>query len=369
MIEEALRLTVYFGERDRAHRPDRARQGLLADALIDLYARHGVRTSVLLRGIEGFGAKHRLVAEHLLTLSEDLPLLALAVDTPARIEGVLGDVCSLSRHGAITLERTRLLRGDRVVAGSTRSAKLTVYLGRQQRAQGRPAHLAVVDCLRRHRVAGASVLLGLDGTTRGERARGRFFARNTHVPLMVQSVGESSAIAGAVEELHALLVEPTMTLERVQVCKRDGELLSEPLQAPAPDAAGLAHWQKLVVYTSERTRYGREPLHGALVRRLRREGAAGATSVRSQWGYHGEHAPHGEALWSIRRHTPVLTLVMDTPENARRWFSIIDEMTRERGLLTSELVPALRVTGPDIAHGGLRLAERHGARPGDMPAR
>jgi PII-like signaling protein len=361
MIEEGLRLTAYFGERDRAE------GGLLADALIDLYARHSVRASVLLRGIEGFGIGHRLATERLLSLSEDLPLLALAVDTPARIEAVLEDVRALSHHGAITLERARLFSGDGPAAelspGSD-AAKLTIYIGRQERVAARPAYLEVVDCLRRHGVAGANVLLGLDGTAGGVRRRGRFFARNAQVPLMIQSVGDSATIALALEEIAAMLSEPTITLERVRVCKRDGVLLAEALQPPVADTAGLAYWQKLVVHTSERTRHGHEPLHGALVRRLRREGAAGATALRGQWGYHGEHAPHGEAFWSIHRHVPVLTLVMDTPENTRRWFQIVDEMTRESGLVTSEIVPALRAAGPGIEHGGLELAERHGRSPG-----
>ena len=69
-----LKLTTYFGERDRAG--DR----FLADALLDLYARHELRTSVVLRGVEGFGVKHHLHTDRLLTLSEDLPLVSVAVD-------------------------------------------------------------------------------------------------------------------------------------------------------------------------------------------------------------------------------------------------------------------------------------------------
>ena len=55
------------------------------------------------------------------------------------------------------------------------------------------------------------------------------------------------------------------------MCKRDGVLLAEPLQPPAADVAGLAYWQKLVVYTGERTRNSavdaveHQPLHSALV--------------------------------------------------------------------------------------------------------
>jgi PII-like signaling protein len=356
-VEDGLRLTAYIGERDRAD------GRLLADALVDVFARHGVRTSVLLRGIEGFGIKHRLQTERLLTLSEDLPLLAVALDTPARIQTLLEEVRALSRHGVITLERVRLLSGSGAeveLRSGPDAAKLTVYVGRREQAVGRPAYLAVVDCLHRHGVAGASVLLGLDGTVRGVRHRGRFFAGNAQVPLMIQSVGESARIASALRELEGMLDEPAMTLERVRVCKRDGVLLAEPLRPPAADDAGLAYWQKLVVYTSEQSRYEHQPLHSALVRRLRREGAAGATALRGQWGFHGEHPPHGERFWSLRRHVPVLTLLLDTPENMRRWFEIVDRMTGETGLVTSEIVPALRAAGPGIEYGGLVLAARHG---------
>ncbi len=155
-----------------------------------------------------------------------------------------------------------------------------------------------------------------------------------------------------------------MTLERVRVCKRDGVLLAEPLRPPATDGAGLAYWQKLVVYASEQTRHEGQPLHSALMRRLRREGAAGATALRGQWGYHGEHRPHGERFWSLRRHVPVLTVLLDTPANMLRWFEIVDEMTGETGLVTSEIVPALRAAGPGIEHGGLKLAALHGSATG-----
>jgi PII-like signaling protein len=381
--EDGLRLSAYIGERDRAG------GRLLADALMDAFDRHGVRTSVLLRGIEGFGIKHRLQSERLLTLSEDLPLLAIALDTEPRVAALLEDVRALSRHGTITLERARLLGGPAAAAphapgrGALASGspgmevpvvdapvvdatgadatKLTIYIGRQERIAGRAAHVAVVDCLRRHGVAGASVLLGLDGTAHGVRQRARFFARNARVPVMIQSVGESASIASALEEIAGMLSDPAMTLERVRVCKRDGVLLTEPLRPPAVDGAGLAYWQKLVVYTSEQSRHGGEPLHSALLRRLRREGAAGATVLRGQWGYHGEQQPHGEAFWSLRRHVPVLTLLLDTPANMRRWFEIVDRMTAETGLVTSEVVPALRAAGPGIAHGGLELAARRGA--------
>jgi PII-like signaling protein len=89
---------------------------------------------------------------------------------------------------------------------------------------------------------------------------------------------------------------------------------------------------------------------------LREAGAAGATSLRGIWGYHGDHEPHGDRFWTLRRHVPVLTVIVDTPERIRRWFPIVDELTDETGPVTSELVPAFHATGPGIASGGLALA-------------
>jgi PII-like signaling protein len=353
MGEDALKLTAYLGERDRFGR------ALAADALLDLYERHGVRTSALFRGIEGFGIKHRLQTERLLSLSEDLPLIAIALDERARIEALLDEVRAITRHGVITLERAQLLAGgaEGVELPSPPDAvKLTIHLGRQERSEGRPAHVAVVELLHRHGLAGASVLLGLDGTVHGVRRRARFFARNAQVPLMISGVGEPDCVARALPELSGMLSEPSMTLERVRVCKRDGLLLAGPAEPPPIADVGLAYWQKLVIHAGEQARHAGEPIYSALVRRLRREGAAGATALRGEWGYHGEHRPHGERFWSLRRHVPVLTVLLDTPANMRRWFAIVDEMTGETGLVTSELVPALRAAGPGVEHGGLALA-------------
>ena len=50
MNEDCLKLTAYFGERDRAG--DR----FLADALVDIYARHELQTSLVMRGVDQPGA-------------------------------------------------------------------------------------------------------------------------------------------------------------------------------------------------------------------------------------------------------------------------------------------------------------------------
>ena len=335
-----VKLTSYFGERHRVG------GAFVADSLIELYGRHQIAVSILFRGTEGFGLKHYLRTDRSLSLSEDLPLVAIAVDTGARIDAVLGSAVELSQTGLVTLERARLLAGTDPKSSTSpaslhEATKLTVYLGRQERAGRVPAFVAVCDLLYRRGIDGATALLGVDGTAHGRRERAAFFSRNAEVPMMVVAVGSGDRIGGLLPELDALLRRPLTTLERVRICKRDGRLLAAPHPAPGAGGPGPARWQKLTVYTSEAARHHGQPIHRAIVRRLRAAGISGATTVRGMWGFHGDHAPHGDRLLQLGRHVPVVTIVIDTPERIAAAFSVIDELTSERGLVTVETVPEL----------------------------
>ena len=357
MNHDCLKLTTYFGERHRT-----ATQ-FVADALLDLYGRKELEVSIMMRGAEGFGRGHRLRTDRILTLSEDLPMVTVAVDTRTRIENLLDEVMSIKRHGLVTLERARMLTGEVGAVALPEelheATKLTIYVGRQEQISGTPAFVAVCELLHRRGIAGATALLGVDGTAHGVRERARFFGRNAEVPMMIIAVGAGEQIARVLPELGVLLGRPLLTLERVRVCKRDGELLSPPTSLPATDERGLAIWQKLMVYASEQARHGRSPLHVALVRRLRQTGAGGATCLRGVWGFHGDHAPHGDRLLQLRRHVPLVTIIVDTPERIADSFEIVDELTDEAGLVTSEMVPAMASLAEGRRQrGGLRLA-RH----------
>lgn len=347
---EGIKLTTYFGERQRA-----TDGRFAADALLGLYGRHQLATSILLRGVEGFGARHRLRTDATLTLSEDLPLTAIAVDVRSRIDEVLASTAQLLTVGLVTLERARLLSGaiPELALGENagEEIKLTIYLGRQERAYRTSAYLAVCDLLHRRGIAGATVLLGVDGTVHGERERAAFFSRNAKTPMMIIAVGSGPRIGRVLPELGGLLRHPLVTLERVRICKRDGQLLRGPEDPPG---AGRQDWRKLMVYTSESALHDGQPVHRAIVRQLRAAGLSGATTQRGIWGFHGAHAPHGDRLLQLGRRVPAVTIVVDTPERTAAAFGIIDALTTEHGLVTSEMVPVLHPAG--------------GAQPPRLPA-
>lgn len=332
---QALKLSVYFGERSRAH------GRLMSDSLLDIYERRRVRLSILLRGAQGFGEKHRLRTDRLLTLSEDLPVLAMAIDDSRLMHELASEAAELLKGGLITLERAELLADPPCRHLPSEALKLSVYLGRHERVDGRPAFAAACQLLYERGLSGATVLLGVDGTRRGQRERAHFFARNERVPMMILAVGESGGILAGANELRRMLPDALFTVERVRVCKRDGELLEGPHALENATDGSTGTLQKLTIVTSEATMYGgKRPLHAELLLRLRASQLSGATSLRGIWGFHGDHAPHGEKLLSIRRHVPIVTTVIDSPRRIAQGFALVDELTRERGLVTSELVPA-----------------------------
>lgn len=320
MSAPPLKLTAHFGERDRAG------DALLADALLADFARHGIRTSALLRGVEGYGLRHHLRTDRLLSLSEDLPTVAVAVDEADRIRAALGELPGPRGTGLVTLEEVR-------PANHGEDLELTVYLHRRQRAGGVPAYVAVCELLRRQGVDGATALLGVDGTIAGRRRRARFFSANADVPTLVVAVGAAGPIGAGLAELQQAVEAAATTVEPVRVCKRDGRLLARP------EGEG---WQRLTLYASEAATAAGHPLHGELIRRLRRSGARGATSLRGIWGFHGDHEPHGDRLLQLRRRAPIVTAVVDEGERLAAAFDLIDELTPERGLITAERVEVVR---------------------------
>jgi PII-like signaling protein len=335
--DDCLKLTTYFGLRDRNN------DGLVADMLLDVYCRMKLETSLLLLGAEGFGLKHHLRSDLHADLAGSLPLVSIAIDTRERIEIALETVTRSKHRGLLTLEPARMLTGRVGESALYDVTKLSVYLQQQERVFGQPAFMAICDLLYRRGLAGATVLRGVDGTVRGERKRAKSFSLNAEVPVMVTIIGTGEQIGTVIPELAGLLRRPLFTLERVQVCKHGGKLLAHPYPPPGERTANRNAQQKLVIYASEPAKNGRGPIHSTLIRRLGRcKSAAGATSLPGIWGFHGDHFPHGDRLFQLRRRVPMMTTLIDTPEGISNAFNIVDELTVDRGLVTNEIVTVLR---------------------------
>jgi PII-like signaling protein len=335
MTEDGVILTSFF--RERRHVDGQ----LASESLIGLYARHEMAASVLLRGAGGSGRKQAR-SGHSVALAACLPPTAavIAVDTRARIETVLGQVTRLASPGLVITRRTRLLTGEIdpvwLAENPGEATRLTLYLGRQDRVYQIPAFETACGLLHRRGIAGATVLSGVDGTSRGRRRHAQFLRRDADVPVMVTAIGAGDRIGMVLPELGAMSRHPLMTVEKVLVCKRDGQLVSRP--QPDADPGGPASRLKLTVYTSGASQYEGEPAHRAIAGQLRSAGIGGVTTVRGIWGFHGGRLPHGDRFLQVGQHVPAVTVMIGTPEQVEEAFDVVDRVTAERGLVTAETV-------------------------------
>lgn len=329
MNDEILTLTTYFAERERTN--DR----FLADEMLHLFHDRGIAASVLVRGIAGFGVSNVVLSDRSLSLGESAPVTISAVDHPERILALTDPVEAMTARGVITLQRAHDLPSP--LPANPEDVRLSLNLGRKQRVAGKPGYVAVCAVLHRLGFEGAIVFLGVDGTVAGQRRRARFFSDNAEVPLLIAAVGTAAQAAEAVDELPRILPDPVFRVEPIGVCKKHGQKLADPREL-----AGTSPFQKLTVRTAEDTLIDGQPIHRALIERLKdSDHASGATVLRGMWGYLGTDRPHGDRFPELARHVPVSTVIVDTTPNIAASYAIVDELTEHNGMVTCEAVPAM----------------------------
>lgn len=108
----ATRLTVFVKESDQwHHRP-------LYTEIVHRAHKAGLAGASVFRGIEGFGRSSHIHTSRILSLSEDLPVAVVIVDTEERVRRFLPELDELVREGIAVVDEVEAVR---YVGGSGRS--------------------------------------------------------------------------------------------------------------------------------------------------------------------------------------------------------------------------------------------------------
>ena len=100
----AKRLTIFVGESDRVgHKP-------LATELVHRAHAAGLAGASVFRGVEGYGASNHIHTTRILSLSDDLPIAVVIIDTSDRIDAFLPTVEELVAEGLAIVDDVEIVR-------------------------------------------------------------------------------------------------------------------------------------------------------------------------------------------------------------------------------------------------------------------
>ena len=98
------RLTVFVGESDHHGRTP------LATEIVQRAHAAGMAGASVFRGIEGYGASNHIHTTRILSLSDDLPIAVVIVDTDDRIQAFLPELDELITEGLVILDDVEVVK-------------------------------------------------------------------------------------------------------------------------------------------------------------------------------------------------------------------------------------------------------------------
>ena len=100
---KAVKVTIYMSDTARHHGVP------VYTSVMDFLYRQGIAGATVLKGVAGFGARHRMHAAHILELSDHLPIRIEFIDTKEKVDAILGDLQARCGCGLIEMQETNIV--------------------------------------------------------------------------------------------------------------------------------------------------------------------------------------------------------------------------------------------------------------------
>ena len=95
---------------------------------------------------------------------------------------------------------------------------LRIFIGERDKHHGKPLYHGIIDLLRKHHFAGATVLRGIMGFGASSKLHtDRFDVLSLDMPIVVECVESAANIDAVLSELEAMVGGGLITRERVRV--------------------------------------------------------------------------------------------------------------------------------------------------------
>jgi len=93
---KAVKVTVYLSDGAKHHGVP------VYTSVVDFLFHSGIAGATVIKGVAGFGVKHRIHSAHILEISDHLPVLVQFIETREKVEAILPELEKLT--GSVLIE-------------------------------------------------------------------------------------------------------------------------------------------------------------------------------------------------------------------------------------------------------------------------
>ena len=222
---KALKVSIYVSDGSTRHGVP------VSSAILDFLFYRGVSGATVLKGVAGFGADHHLHSSASVEISDHLPLVIQFVETPEKVEALLGKLEELAGTGLVEVQETIVAKPAQISKPETplhpahariegKARMMRIYVGEADRWRDKPLHEAQVEALRANDIAGVTVyrgILGYGAHRRTHKDKPLHLSHDSSIMLSV--IDTADKIDGFLPLVEQMVEEGLIVLSDVDVIK------------------------------------------------------------------------------------------------------------------------------------------------------
>jgi PII-like signaling protein len=217
----AKKVAIYVSETQHYHGAP------VYSALLEFLFYHSVSGATVTKGIAGFGADHHLHTTRLVELAAELPVKVEFIETEQKVEELMPKIRDIVGGALIEIHDTTIYSGKPKPSERAPHRKLEgqaklmrIYIGENDRWQGKPLHEAILQALRSYQIAGATVYRGILGYGANRRLhRDATLSLSHDRPLLLSIVDTEEKLRSVSPLLEKMIQQGLVVLSDVEIVK------------------------------------------------------------------------------------------------------------------------------------------------------
>lgn len=200
-------------------------------AILDFLFFHSVSGATVTRGIAGFGADHHLHTTRVVELAVKLPVKVEFIETADKVNELLPKLQEMAGTGLIEVQDTTIVKpAEKKHARAAhvgpplkqegKAKMMRIFIGENDKWNGKPLHEAIVNGLRAHDIAGVSVYRGILGYGANRRIHKDAALSLSHDrPILLSIIDAEDKLRAFMPILEQMVQQGLVVLSEVDVIK------------------------------------------------------------------------------------------------------------------------------------------------------